>query len=186
MRAVVWIAEGTWEACVDHALELVPDDAELTLLHVAPADVEDVATRGAARLLGRRPPPAPGPPLRAIAEEEAQALLASAQSGLGRAAQLDSRRGRVEREVVDACAGADLLVVARDEAAGRSQEPGTHTRFVVDHAPCQVLLVWAGEPACRATRARPPPAASWPITTRQHRAGDAAGIMRALACARTS
>ena len=114
MRAVVWIAEGTWEACVDHALELVPGDAEVTLLHVAPTDVEDVATRGAARLLGRRPPPPPGPPLRAIAEEEAQALLASAQSRLGRAAQLDSRRGRVEREVVDACAGADLLVVARD------------------------------------------------------------------------
>ena len=148
MRAVIWIAESTWEACVDRARELVPGGAEVTLLHVAPTDVEDVATRGAARLLGRRPPPAPGPPLRAIAAEEAQALLESAQSRLGRTAQLDSRRGRVEREVVEACAGADVLVVARDgEPRVGPKSLGPHTRFVVDHAPCQVLLVWSGEPA---------------------------------------
>ena len=153
MRAVVWITESTWEACVDRARELLPGDAELTLLHVAPTDVEDLATRGAARLLGRRPPPAPGPPLQAIAAEEAQALLESAQSRLGRAARLDSRRGRVEREVVEASGGAELLVVARDgELRAGPKSLGPHTRFVVDHAPCQVLLVWAGEPA-----AGPPP-----------------------------
>jgi nucleotide-binding universal stress UspA family protein len=153
MRAIVWIAEGTWEACVDRAKELLPGDAEITLLHVAPTDVEDVAARGAARLLGRRPPPPPGPPLRAIAAEEAQALLESAQSRLGRAAQLDSRRGRVEREVVAACEDAEVLVVARDgEARVGPKSLGPHTRFVVDHAPCQVLLVWASEPA-----AGPPP-----------------------------
>jgi nucleotide-binding universal stress UspA family protein len=147
MRAIVWIAESTWEACVDRAKELLPDDAEVTLLHVAPADVEDVAARGAARLLGRRPPPPPGPPLRAIAAEEAQALLESAQSRLGRAAQLDSRRGRVEREVVGACDDADLLVVARDgDARVGPKSLGPHTRFVVDHARCHVLLVWATEP----------------------------------------
>ena len=148
MRAVVWIAESTWEACVDRARELLPGDADVTLLHVAPTDVEDVAARGAARLLGRRPPPPPGPPLRAIAAGEAQALLESAQSRLGRAAQLDSRRGKVEREVVQACVDADLLVVARDgEARAGPKSLGPHTRFVVDHAPCQVLLVWASEPA---------------------------------------
>jgi nucleotide-binding universal stress UspA family protein len=148
MRAVVWITESTWEECVDRARELVPADAEVTLLHVSPTDVEDVAARGAARLLGRRPPPAPGPPLRAIAAGEAQALLESAQSRLGRAAELDSRRGRVEREVVEACAGADLLVVARDgELRAGPKSLGSHTRFVLDHARCQVLLVWAGEPA---------------------------------------
>jgi nucleotide-binding universal stress UspA family protein len=153
MRAVVWITESTWEACVDQARELVPGDAEVTLLHVSPTDVEDLAARGAARLLGRRPPPAPGPPLRAIAAEEALALLESAQSRLGRAAQLDARRGRVEREVVAASAGADLLVVARDgEPRVGPKSLGPHARFVVDHAPCPVLLVWTGEPA-----AGPPP-----------------------------
>jgi nucleotide-binding universal stress UspA family protein len=148
MRAVIWITESTWEACIDRAREVIPADAEVTLLHVSAADVEDVAAHGAARLLGRRPPPAPGPPLRAIAAEEAQALLGSAQSRLGRAAELDSRRGRVEREVVEACSGADLLVVARDgELRAGPKSLGPHTRFVVDHARCQVLLVWAGEPA---------------------------------------
>jgi nucleotide-binding universal stress UspA family protein len=156
MRAIVWIAESTWEACVDRAGELLPSDAEITLLHVAPTDVEDVAARGATRLLGRRPPPPPGPPLRAIAAEEAQALLDSAQARLGRAARLDSRRGRVEREVVQACEDADLLVVARDgEARVGPKSLGPHTRFVVDHATCQVLLVWASEPAARPP-GRPP------------------------------
>jgi len=153
MRVVVWITESTWEACVDQARELVPGDAEVTLLHVSPTDVEDLAAHGASRLLGRRPPPAPGPPLRAIAADEAQALLESAQSRLGRAAQLDSRRGRVEREVVEACAGADLVVVARDgELRSGPKSLGPHARFVVDHVPCQVLLVWTGAPA-----AGPPP-----------------------------
>lgn len=153
MRAVVWIGESTWEACVDRARELLPRDAEITLLHVAPTDVEDVAARGAARLMGRRPPPPPGPPLRAIAAEEAQALLEAARSRLGRGAQLESRRGRVEREVVQACADADLLVAARDgEARVGPKSLGPHTRFVVDHAACQVLLVWAVPPA-----AAPPP-----------------------------
>jgi nucleotide-binding universal stress UspA family protein len=148
MRAVVWITESSWEACVDRAGELLPRDAEITLLHVAPTDVEDVAARGAARLLGRRPPPPPGPPLRAIAAEEAQALLESAQSRLGRAAHLDSRRGRVEREVVQACADADLLVTARDgEGRVGPKSLGPHTRFVVDHAACQVLLIWPVKPA---------------------------------------
>lgn len=148
MRAVIWIAENTWEACVEHARALLPTGAEVTLLHVAPSDVEDIAAHGAARLMGRRPPPPPGPPLRAIAAEEAQALLESAKSRFGRPALLDSRRGRIEREVVEACADADLLVLARDgEPRVGPKSLGPHARFVVDHAACQVLLVWASEPA---------------------------------------
>jgi nucleotide-binding universal stress UspA family protein len=147
MRAVVWIAEGTWEACVDQAAAFLPQDAEVTLLHVAPSDVEEFAARGPARLLGRHPPPPPGPPLRAIAEEEAQELLADAQARLGRPAHTVSRRGRVEREVVAACAGADLLVLARDgEPRLGPKSLGKHTRFALDHVPCQVLLVWPDAP----------------------------------------
>jgi nucleotide-binding universal stress UspA family protein len=148
MRAVVWITENTWEACVDQAAAFIPEDAEVTLLHVAPADVEDVAARGTARLLGRRPPPPPGPPLRAIAAEEAQALLEAARSRIGRAAAVDARRGRVEREVVDACTGADLLVLARDgELKPGPKSLSPHTRFVVDHASCQVLVLRSSAPA---------------------------------------
>jgi nucleotide-binding universal stress UspA family protein len=143
MRVVVWIAEDTWEGCVDRAGALLPPGADVTLLHVAASDVEALAAHGGARLLGRRPPPPPGPPLRAIAEEEARALLEAARARLARPAELVARRGRVEREVLDACADADLLVLARDGAP--RLEPasvGPRTRFVLDHAPCQVLLVW--------------------------------------------
>jgi nucleotide-binding universal stress UspA family protein len=147
MRAVVWISENTWEACVDHARALVPDDAEITLLHVAATDVEELAARGTARLLGRRPPPPPGPPMRAIAAEEAQALLQAARARLARPAQIDARRGPVEREVIQACGDADLLVLARDgEPRLGPPSLGPRTRFVVDHAPCQLLLVWAYQP----------------------------------------
>jgi nucleotide-binding universal stress UspA family protein len=147
MRVVVWIAETTWEACVDEASGLVPDHADITLLHVAPGDLEELAAGGRTGLLGRHPPPPPGPPLRAIAEDEARALLSEAQARLGRPAETVARRGHVEREVLGACAGADLLVLARDgEHRLGPKSLGHHTRFVVDHAPCSVLLVWASAP----------------------------------------
>ena len=158
MRAIAWIAEGTWEACVDQARAFLPKDAEITLLHVAPQDVEEFATRGPARLLGRHRPPPPGPPLRAVAEEEAQALLSEARARLARPAEIESRRGRVEREVVAACAGADLLILARDgEPRLGPKSLGRHTRFVVDHAPCHVLLVWPERPPRIETIPPPPP-----------------------------
>jgi nucleotide-binding universal stress UspA family protein len=159
MRAVVWISEATWQACVDQAAAFLPDDADVTLLHVAPSDVEEFAARGPARLLGRHPPPPPPkePPLRAIAEEEAEALLADAQNRLARPAHTVSRRGRVEREVVAACAGADLLILARDgEPRLGPKSLGKHTRFALDHAPCQVLLVWAEAPPAIDTIPPPP------------------------------
>jgi nucleotide-binding universal stress UspA family protein len=147
MRVVVWISEFTWEACVDQAAAFLPQDAEVTLLHVAPSDVEEFAARGPARLLGRHPPPPPEPQLRTIADEEAQALLADALARFGRPAQVDSRRGRVEREVVAACTNADLLILARDgEPRLGPKSLGKHTRFALDHVPCQVLLVWPEAP----------------------------------------
>jgi nucleotide-binding universal stress UspA family protein len=57
--------------------------------------------------------------------------------------------------VVALAEGADVLVLARD---GDRSHVGPHSlgpaaRYVVDHAPCRVLLVWPS--ACRA-RARGP------------------------------
>jgi nucleotide-binding universal stress UspA family protein len=101
----------TWEACVDHARALLPGDANVTLVHIAPGDVEELVG-GHDRLLGRP-------------------------------AELVPRRGRVERELLDACATADLLVLARDGAHHEGPKSiGPRARFVLDHAPCQVLLVW--------------------------------------------
>ena len=147
MRALVWIVEDTWEATVAEAAAFLPADAEITLLHVAPTDVETLAAGARHGLLGRPrhpPPPHPPAPLRAISEEAAAALLAEAGARLGREATTLSLRGRVEHEVVAAAEGMDLLVLARD---GDRSHPGPHSlgpqaRFVVDHAPCRVLLVW--------------------------------------------
>lgn len=144
MRVLIWIAEGTWERLVAQVREWLPVDADLTLLHVAPRDVEAVASGAHAGLLGRRPPrhAQREPPLAAISAQEAQSLLAAAQERLGRPARLLSARGRVEREVVAASADADLLVLARDgEPAAGPKSLGPRARFVVDHATCAVLLV---------------------------------------------
>ena len=157
MRVVIWIAEDTWEGCVDRAGALLASDAEVTLLHVAPSDVEELASHGGARLLGRHPPPPPGPPLRAIAEEEASALLEAARVRLARPAEVLARRGRIEREVLEVCVDADLLVLARDgEPRLEPKSVGPRTRFVLDHAPCQVLLVWPEAPPSLDTIKLPP------------------------------
>ena len=143
MRALVWISEGSWQVAVDRARDLLPPDAEVTLLHVAASDAEELAAHPGPGRLGRRRPP-PGPPVRQIAAEEAEGLLASAADRFGRPATTQARRGRIEREVVQAAAGMDLLVLVRDgEPRLEPKSIGHRARFVVDHAPCEVLLLWA-------------------------------------------
>jgi nucleotide-binding universal stress UspA family protein len=157
MRALVWIVENTWEACVDEARSLLPEDAEISILHVAPEHVEAIMEGASAGLLGRRRG-ARGPDIRQISDEAAASLLASAGERLGRPAQTFARRGRVERVVVEACADADLVLFARDGDAGRlgPRTLGRAGRFVVDHAPCRVVLVWA-EPVPGLELPPPPP-----------------------------
>jgi nucleotide-binding universal stress UspA family protein len=147
MRALIWITESTWEACVAQAGSLLPADAEVTLLHVAASDIEYVAGHPGPGRLGRHRPPPPRPPVREIAEAEAEALLARARERLGREAELSARRGRIEREVLEAAEGYDLLVLARDGEPRREPKSiGHFARFVVDHAGCPVLLVWPEAP----------------------------------------
>ena len=156
MRVVVWITETGWEACVETAAAPAPAGAEVTLLAVPSGELEEMAAGGLAGLLGRRPPPPRGPSWDEVADDAARALLADARDRLGREAATEVRHGRVEREVVAACVGADLLVLARDgDARLGPKSLGRHARFVVDHAPCRVLLVWPGEPP--AAKLPPPP-----------------------------
>ena len=80
-----------------------------------------------------------------LAGEAAEALLDDARGAAGRAGATTRRRaGPAPRTVVDRTPppDADVLVLARD-----GRHPGPHslghaTRFVVDHAPCTVLLAW--------------------------------------------
>ena len=50
--AIVWVAEGTWPACIDAARNWVPPDDDIVLLHVGGSEL--AAAHGAlAGLLGR-------------------------------------------------------------------------------------------------------------------------------------
>jgi nucleotide-binding universal stress UspA family protein len=86
-------------------------------------------------------------------------LLAAAAARLGRPCSALERVGPVEREVVAAADGAELLVVARDGDRTRlgPHSLGPASRFVVDHAPCPVLLVWPESAPDVATLPPPPP-----------------------------
>jgi nucleotide-binding universal stress UspA family protein len=138
-RALIWIVEDTWQVTVDGARAVLGADAEVTVLHVAPGDIEHLA-EGAGRL-GRRPRHPPHHEIRQISDEAAAALLAEAAARLGPGTGTDARRGRIEREVVAAAAEFDLLVVGRDGDRPGPKSFAPPTRFVVDHAPCDVLVV---------------------------------------------
>jgi len=156
VTVVVWITEGTWPACVDAART---QDAEIVLLHVSGQDVPGVARGAFAGLLGRgHRERDPGAHLENLAAAAAGQLLAAAADRLGRACTQVERTGRVEREVVAAADGADLLILARDGDRSHlgPRSLGPASRFVVDHAPCAVLLVWP-EPAPGIATIPPPP-----------------------------
>jgi nucleotide-binding universal stress UspA family protein len=157
MKTIIWITEGTWQACVDAANVLSP--TEIVLLHVTSDDIPGTAHGAFAGLLGRgHPERDPGTRLEQLTSAAADELLDAAADRLGRPTTRLRRHGRVEREVVTAADGADLLVLARDGDRRRlgPRSVGPATRFVVDHAPCQVLLVWP-EPAPDTTSLPPPP-----------------------------
>ncbi|MFE7354230.1 universal stress protein [Streptomyces sp. NPDC057543] len=145
MIVLVWINEGTWRAAVDAARAHTGAGDEITLLYVTGDDVAEAAHGAFVGLLGRgHPERDPGDRVAALSASAAAELLEAAAGRLDRPATRLRARGRPEREVVRAAEGAGLLVCARD---GDRRRPGPHslgpaTRFVVDHAPCPVLLVW--------------------------------------------
>ena len=156
MKIIVWLTESTWPACVDAASDY--PRAQVVLLHVIDPESVDAAEAARAGLLGRGIRPTAPAAHRAVVEAQA-ALLDAAEARLARPAQRLARTGRAEREVVTACADADLLVLGRDGDHARlgPRSLGRATRFVLDHAPCRVLLVWPDEPPGLATLPAPPP-----------------------------
>lgn len=142
MKVVVWIVEGTWRACVRAARDLVPADAELVLLHVTGIDIPGAAHGAFAGLLGRgHPERDPGDEVERLAGTAGEELLRMAAAELRRPSTLLSVFGRADHEVVAAAEAADLLVLSRDGDRLGPKSFGPATRFVVDHAPCPVLLV---------------------------------------------
>lgn len=164
MRIVGWLSEATWQATVQTCVRHAGAGAHITLLHVADVRAEEAARGAFAGLLGRSAGDAdPGERISAFAAAEERDLLVAAERyadellataapspGVRPIIATSARRGRVEREVVAAADGVDLLVACRDGETQRlgPKSLGKHTRFVVDHAPCAILLIWpAGAPA---------------------------------------
>ena len=148
MTVIIWVTEGTWRACVEAARRMVPADARIVLPHVTPEEIPAAAHGAYAGLLGRgHPERDPGTRVSALAAASAAKLLEDARR-LARPCDRTERRGRVEREVASSADGADLLIVARDgdrtHLGPKSLSPVS--RFVIDHAPCAVLLVWPAAP----------------------------------------
>ncbi|WP_375484812.1 universal stress protein [uncultured Mycobacterium sp.] len=141
ITVTAWIVESTWPACVDGARRYAPPDADIVLLHISDPDVVRVARGAYAGLLGRgQPHRDPAAQVEDLAATAARELLDQAAARLARPCQQVQRRGRVEAEVITAATGAELLVLARDAGPGpRSLAPAS--RYVVDHAPCPVLLI---------------------------------------------
>jgi len=157
MDVVVWITEGTWQAAVDAAREL--PGAEFTLVHVIDVNTVQAVAGARAGLLGRGLSYDVAGAAEKVLIDGQSELLAAARERLGRPARLVARQGRTEREVIAACAEAGLLVLARDGDHTRlgPHSIGHHARFVIDHAPCRVLLVWPDEPPDLSTAPPPPP-----------------------------
>ncbi|WP_431774564.1 universal stress protein [Streptomyces cucumeris] len=165
MIALIWITEGTWRSTVDAARAQLPPggagEVEVRLLHVTDDQIAGAAHAAFAGLLGRgHPERDPGDRMEELARTAAADLLEAAAARLDRPAVRLDRHGRVEHEVVRAAEGVDLLVCARDGDRDRlgPHSLGHATRFVVDHAPCAVLLVWpAPAPGLDSLPPPPPP-----------------------------
>jgi hypothetical protein len=142
MRVLVWLTEAGWEACVDAARRLAATD--VTLISVASDEVVGAERGALAGLLGRHPRPHVEERIDRLSAEAAEALLEAAGGRFGREARRVLARGRVEHLVTGAARDADLLVAARSTRHMGPKSIRHPERFVVDHAPCALLLVWPG------------------------------------------
>lgn len=144
MTTVVWLTEGTWPACVDAAREHSPPATDIVLLYVRAPEIPGAAHGAPAHSPGEGWDNDPGSRLERLAAASGEHLVRAAAERLDLPCTAQVRTGRVEREVVTAAGSAGLLVLARD---GDRAHPGPRSlspaaRYVVDHAPCPVLLVW--------------------------------------------
>ncbi|MGV8908781.1 MAG: universal stress protein [Propionicimonas sp.] len=157
MKVAGWVAAGTWPAVVD-ALKRRPASDDLVLVAVAD-ESEGVPTGPLAGLMGRGRRPRDAQANDQLGRKAAEHLLAQAVAALGRPCEAQLRSGFTEREVTAAAAVVDLLVIARDGDRTRlgPHSLGRHTRFVLDHAPCTVALLWPGEAPGLDSIPAPPP-----------------------------
>jgi nucleotide-binding universal stress UspA family protein len=145
--ALVCVAGAETEAFWDRVRTLLPTGSEVELYHV----IDDAPARELEVQFLRRPGHPPPPHLdartRAAESRGSDAILGEAARALGGPARALAGRGRPERSIVEhaAEAGASLVIVGC-RPGELSTPPAPHSlghvaRFVIDHAPCPVLLV---------------------------------------------
>jgi nucleotide-binding universal stress UspA family protein len=151
---------------VHRLLQRVGTEHELRLLHVidsGPRHALDEFLHGPGPLRRPRPPPPPPPPGRAqplgpVDQAEAEAGAAILEEARREAERAGTRfsaqveRGRPEQVIVQIAQQlrCDLIAIQASEgAAGRPRlgprSVGHTARFVLDHAPCDVLLLRTSE-----------------------------------------
>jgi len=139
---------------LQRAVTLLPaQTSELVLLHVVDVGPRHEWEQARGRFVARAPlRPEREASLADAERERGVAVLARAEAILSGADYRGAIRqrlvtGRPEREIVAAAAtlGADVIVLRAREGAGRAPagpaSVGHVARFVVDHAPCPVLLL---------------------------------------------
>lgn len=158
MKLAVWVTEGTWPATIDAARDLIGDDqAEVMLIHVLEAGRPP--REGFGSLMGRGRVRRSEEQLHQLSEEAAQQMLDQAAERLGPPATVRLETGFPERIVTAVADEVDYLVIGRDGDRSRlgPHSLGKHTRFVVDHAPCRVLLISPGDVPSSGSIPPPPP-----------------------------
>ncbi len=154
MRVLLALGRGDAAAWLADAVARLPAaTAEVVLVHVVDLGPRQEWEQARERFVGR----APLSPDRRAALDEAeraggeaildQGVAAVRAAGYGGPLARQVLRGRPERTLVEAAGalGAGLVVLSAREGA-RPAPPGPRSvghvaRFVVDHAPCPVLLV---------------------------------------------
>lgn len=159
MRIAIWVREGTWPACVDAARDLAgsrPVEVTLIAVREAPPGTPDP---GFGSLIGRGRRRQAVEQLDQLSQEAAETMLRQARERLGQDAAVRLESGFPERIVTAAAGDADYLILGRDGDRSRlgPHSLGKHTRFVVDHAPCRVLLIWPGSVPGLGSIPPPPP-----------------------------
>lgn len=153
MKVAVLLDPAGWHSAIDAARSLPASDRIILLAVDDPAD----APHPIGGLLGRaamRAQPA-------MAQRQNQAAIEAldrAAKELGRPCETRILTGAAERVVPEAVDGVGMLILVRDGDLSRlgPRSLGRRTRFIIDHAPCRVLLVWPGSPPDSATIPPPP------------------------------
>lgn len=149
MKVLGWIEPATWPAVVQ-TLAGRPDSDEITLVAVDASSAGQVP-RVLGGLMGRGTPQDQS--WSAMTHKEAERLLTRAAASLGRHCITRVLDGHPERAVTAAAERVDRLVMARDGDRSRlgPHSLGKEARFIIDHAPCTVELIWPEAPPSLST-----------------------------------